>query len=115
MRGCDLRETWFVLKRDSKYDAVFDDDDGLLRETLVCINKTAMRHKRGECNRSDRNFKATQTVIIFERWLAHKPHSSRKNCSNSADGGMSSAGVSQGFHAGSCDCSSKYVGVCSNI
>ena len=48
MRGCDLRETWFVLKRDSKYDAVFDDDDGLLRETLVCINKTAMRHKRGE-------------------------------------------------------------------
>ena len=34
-----------------------------LRETLVCINKTAMRHKRGECNRSDRNFKATQTVI----------------------------------------------------
>ena len=39
---------------------VTDDDvyTKFLRETLVCINKTAMRHKRGECNRSDRNFKA---------------------------------------------------------
>ena len=26
-----------------------------LRETLVCIRKTAARHKRGEGNRSDRN------------------------------------------------------------
>ena len=29
------------------------------RETLVCIRKTATRHKRGEGNRSDRNLKAT--------------------------------------------------------
>ena len=30
-----------------------------VRETLVCIRKTATRHKRGEGNRSDRNLKAT--------------------------------------------------------
>ena len=33
------------------------DDDA--RETLVCIRKTATRHKRGEGNRGDRNFRAT--------------------------------------------------------
>ena len=37
-----------------------------MRETLVCINKTAMRHKRGECNRSDRNFKAMKILISFD-------------------------------------------------
>ena len=32
-----------------------------VRETLVCIKKTARRHKRGGCKRSDRNFRATRT------------------------------------------------------
>ena len=38
------------------------------RETLVCIRKTAARHehKRGECNRSDRNFKAMKILISFD-------------------------------------------------
>ena len=36
-----------------------------MRETMVCIKKTAMRHKRGEWNRSDRNFKVTQTVQLY--------------------------------------------------
>ena len=35
------------------------------RETLVCIKKTATRHKRGELNRSDRNLKATSEAMIF--------------------------------------------------
>ena len=39
------------------------ENDGLyvVERTMVCIKKTAMRHKRGVRNRSDRNFRATRT------------------------------------------------------
>ena len=43
MRGCDLRETWFVLKRDSKYDALSFDGwrtNLILREKTVLILQT---------------------------------------------------------------------------
>ena len=44
------------------------------RDTLVCIKKTAMRHKWGECNRSDRNVKATQTVILRQKAKYRQQH-----------------------------------------
>ena len=39
--------------------AACKEDFVLETRSKVCIRKTATRHKRGEGNRSDRNFKAT--------------------------------------------------------